>query len=137
MSSFLSVPAAVATVVLVVTPAAACQSGNDTMPNAHTAPDTQAAIGLWDIRPADSGASGLCRLALRGEVLGDGQRLVLANCDLKAVRGAHHWRGTAGGFVLVDAAGVPLMTFTADTVDSWIGSDPDGRQYRMERTAMF
>lgn len=137
MSSFHSVLSAVAAVVLAVTPAAACQSGNDAMPNAHTAPDIRAAIGLWDIRPTDAGAQGLCRLALRAEGEGDGHRLMVETCDLKAARQTHHWRATRGGFVLVDAGGVPLMTFTADTVDSWIGSDPDGRQYRIERTAMF
>ena len=136
MSSLLSVPMAAALVGLAVAPASACQPRSEAMPTDQTA-DSRAPIGLWDIRPAGAGVPGLCRLALRGDAEGDGHRIVLENCDLKAARQAHHWRTTPGGFVLADAAGMILMTFTVDTVDSWTGTDADGRQYRMERTALF
>lgn len=137
MSSYFSVPTAVAAVVLAVTPAAACQSGNDAMPHADNTLDARAAIGLWDIRPADAGTPGLCRLALMGDAEGGGHRAVVETCDLKAARGTHNWRATPSGFSLVDDAGATLITFTPDTVDSWTGVGADGRSYRMERTAMF
>ncbi|WP_339871587.1 AprI/Inh family metalloprotease inhibitor [uncultured Brevundimonas sp.] len=137
MSSFLSVPTAVAVVILAVTPAAACQSRNDAMPQGDQTTDIPAPIGLWDIRPADSATPGLCRLALRGEGAGDGHRVVVETCDLKAARRTHHWRATPTGFSLVDAAGVTLIAFTPDTVDAWTGVGADGRTYRMDRTALF
>jgi|GEM_PF-5255629 len=137
MSSLLSVPIAAALVVLAVAPASACQPRSEAMPSPDQTADSRVPIGLWDIRPAEAGVPGLCRLALRGEAEDDGHRIVLENCDLKAARQAHHWRTTPGGFVLADAAGVTLMTFTVDTVDSWTGTDADGRHYRMDRTAMF
>jgi len=137
MSSFLSVPAAVAAVALAVTPAAACQSGNDAMPHGDAMPDTRAAIGLWDIRAVDAGTQGLCRLSLMGDGEGGGHRVVVETCDLKAARRTHNWRATPSGFSLVDDSGATLITFTPDTVDTWTGVGADGRRYRMERTAMF
>lgn len=137
MSSFLSVPTAMAVVVLAVTPAAACQSGNDTMPTVDQTTGIPTPIGLWDIRPADSATPGLCRLALMNERAGDGHRIAIETCDLKAARRTHHWRATATGFDLVDAAGATLITFTPDTADVWTGTGADGRDYRMIRSAMF
>ncbi|WP_339929897.1 AprI/Inh family metalloprotease inhibitor [uncultured Brevundimonas sp.] len=137
MSSILSVPTAVAVVVLAVTPAAACQSGNDAMPHADQTTDIPTPIGLWDIRPADSATPGLCRLALRNEGAGDGHRVVVETCDLKAAGRTDHWRTTPTGFSLVDAGGATLITFAPDTEDVWTGTGADGRVYRMSRSAMF
>lgn len=137
MSSFLPLPAAVTVMALAVTPAAACQSGNHAMPHADTTAGTQAAIGLWDIRPADTTVPGLCRLALRGEPEGDGHRVVVDRCDLKVAMPIDHWRTTPAGFSLVDATGATLIRFTADTVDRWTGIGADGREYRMIRSAVF
>lgn len=137
MSSFLSVPTAMAVVVLAVSPAAACQSGNDPMSHADQPTGIQAPIGLWDIRPADRATPGLCRLALRSEQAGDGHRVAVETCDLKAASGTHHWRATPTGFSLVDTDGATLITFTPDTVDTWTGVGADGQAYRMDRTAMF
>tara|TARA_R110000782_G_scaffold219321_1_gene306625 strand:- start:202 stop:615 length:414 start_codon:yes stop_codon:yes gene_type:complete len=137
MSNILSVPIAVAVVALAVIPAAACQPGNHAMPHADQTSHSQTAIGLWDIRPADASAPGLCRLALRSEAAGGGHRIVVETCDLKAASRTHHWRATPTGFSLVDAAGMTLIAFTPDTVDSWVGVGADGQDYRMDRTAMF
>lgn len=137
MSRFLLVPTAVAVVSLAVTPAAACQPGNDPMPPSDPTPDARAAVGLWDIRPADATATGLCRLALTREVAGDGHRVAVETCDLKAARSTDHWRATATGFSLVDPAGAMLIAFSPETEDVWTGIGADGRQYRMVRAAMF
>lgn len=137
MSSLLSVPTAMAVVALAVTPATACQSGNDAMPHADTTPDTPTAIGLWDIRPADAATPGLCRLALMGDGVGDGYRSAVESCDLKAAGRTHHWRVTPTGFSLVDSAGAVLITFSPETEDTWTGVGADGQSYRMIRTAMF
>ena len=136
MSSLFSLPAAAAA-ILAFTPASACQSRNDAMPVSDPASAASAAIGLWDIRPVDAAAPGLCRLALRGDVSADGHLVVIETCDLKAASRTRHWRTSPNGFSLVDAAGAPVITFTADSVDSWTGVDADGQNYRMTRTAMF
>tara|TARA_R110002167_G_scaffold18451_4_gene69023 strand:+ start:3927 stop:4340 length:414 start_codon:yes stop_codon:yes gene_type:complete len=137
MSNVLPVSTTLAALVLAVTPVSACPSVKEAMPVSSQIPAVAAPIGLWDIRPAERGTSDLCRLALRGEAEGDGKRVVLGTCTLKAAAGTHHWRVTPTGFRLVDADGATLITFTPQTEDVWIGVGADGREYRMSLTAMY
>lgn len=133
MTRLFSLPAAIA-MVLALTPAAACQSRNDVMTRPVPAAD---AIGLWEIRTADTPASGFCRLALRGEASGDGHMVVLDDCGLKLPGRTDHWRASPTGFDLRDAGGAPLIAFTADTLDRWTGVGADGLAYQMVRAAMY